>query len=1010
MLRLAIAIICVVLSTPSRSAGNIAATPESSVLEPRQLSLEAWHIGLDQGMANTRINGVLQASDGTLWISGFGGLFNYNGSQFRQYKTKNIPEVGRSLTGLLAEDSKGRIWLRAGADKFAYYEDGVFHKVTEPVKGIGITAWCSYGDGSMLAAVFNNGYSHFYTFNGVSWDSLEIKIKGGVSNLLEDENGNYVFLVNEQPWRLKEKHAHALKIPSNSDVTTLCKLDDGSLLAIGRKGIYSIQHEILKTVTTFETPFKGRARPREALDAGEGKLWIRAPYRGLFLVNLEGQLTKMQPSRGRLPDIITTIYRDHEGNLWCGTFDGLVQLRFSPFVSWQVPIDLSSSLALKVKQGINSDIWFSGYGGICRLRPSDPRPELIIPRESNEVTNFDIAPDGSVFLANKDLDFSHYRDGELIPMQLDANGKHFVLTHLVSDHDSVPWISSYKGVFRAEKDGEQLVYKKASGKNGLPDTSYQRLICDESGQLYAFTKGKGVYRKQPDQEQWIRYDTGTKFPDRGPAAIDRDGRIWSMQKKLGWFTTWHKGNEHRFALEGQLERLKTGVANIACDHNGDLWFCVSRIGVAHIQAADLLAFAKNPTLHIPVQWFTTHNGLPSNGFSYTNLGSLTTNDGSIWIATSKGLSRIDPDLWRQQKSNALAPEVRLSSIHTNGIANSISQGGQIMLTPGDNRLDLTVHTSSFGFQDETHYRYRFKGDNTTWTQAGTTGTLSFQQLAVGQYVLEIAANNRYGDFADNSLQLPIHVQPYWWQRSWISFCGVALAALLVGLIYRKRVRILNLRSAQQSEFSRALIQSQEDERKRIAGELHDGLGQHLLLIKNSTELVRRKMKDTAKEKERMGEITDIAANAIQEVRSITSNLRPVGLDRLGLETALRIMIERISRHAEIEADLQLEALSGDYDEAYTIAIFRLVQEAVNNVIKHAQATHLSVYADCDSQGLSITIKDDGHGFNPATCDRRIDGSGMGLTGMEERSKLLGGSLSVKSTPGQGTRIEIRFPL
>ncbi len=153
-----------------------------------------------------------------------------------------------------------------------------------------------------------------------------------------------------------------------------------------------------------------------------------------------------------------------------------------------------------------------------------------------------------------------------------------------------------------------------------------------------------------------------------------------------------------------------------------------------------------------------------------------------------------------------------------------------------------------------------------------------------------------------------------------------------------RVSQLHRAYAAQQDFSRQLIASQERERKRIAGELHDSLGQQLLIIKNWATLALSGLDGRHSLKEPLDEISNTASHAVEEMRGIAYNLRPYQLEKLGLTAAIRGLVNRVAASSHIQFRAEIDEVNGLFPQEVEISIYRIVQEALNNTIKHSQAT------------------------------------------------------------------------
>ncbi len=206
-----------------------------------------------------------------------------------------------------------------------------------------------------------------------------------------------------------------------------------------------------------------------------------------------------------------------------------------------------------------------------------------------------------------------------------------------------------------------------------------------------------------------------------------------------------------------------------------------------------------------------------------------------------------------------------------------------------------------------------------------------------------------------------------------------------------------------------IIQAQEKERERISREIHDDLGQSLVTFKMLLQSVILRPKDSTRKRSAAKLIKDID-KIIEKTRHLTSALRPSTLQVLGVTTATKVLIAEFQRK-----DLKINFKHDDLDrvvfEGDSINFYRILQEALTNIIKHAQATHVHVKVDIMDNRLVMTIADNGQGFSPAR--KHLSGKetqGLGLFTMRERARLLKGDLEVRSVPQQGTTVQLKVPV
>jgi PAS domain S-box-containing protein len=222
---------------------------------------------------------------------------------------------------------------------------------------------------------------------------------------------------------------------------------------------------------------------------------------------------------------------------------------------------------------------------------------------------------------------------------------------------------------------------------------------------------------------------------------------------------------------------------------------------------------------------------------------------------------------------------------------------------------------------------------------------------------------------------------------------------------RERADQLERLAEERQQLLRKIVRAQEEERERVALELHDGLGQMLTSISLFASDLENDVAEEARP--RAAKVNELIRMAIEDSRQLVWSLRPPELERLGLVPAIRRLADDVSLHGDVEVDLHEEI--GDLrlaPEAEAV-VYRVVQEAVHNAQKHARASSISVHLRRSNGSLTALVEDDGRGFDPAAVSR---GHGLGLLGMRERAELIDGDLVVESGSGSGTRVRLEVPL
>lgn len=254
-----------------------------------------------------------------------------------------------------------------------------------------------------------------------------------------------------------------------------------------------------------------------------------------------------------------------------------------------------------------------------------------------------------------------------------------------------------------------------------------------------------------------------------------------------------------------------------------------------------------------------------------------------------------------------------------------------------------------------------------------------------------------------------------WRRLGLAL-ATSLGVLLIAAMYSGRLEARLRRqmerdyriSRQLHDATIKLMGAQEDERRTIARELHDEVGQVLSALQVELSLAQRKLTAAGVATDPLVEAQGLAAGALSTVRDLSQLLRPAALDDLGLPAAIDASLRGLARRHDIKVELSQSGMTDRLAPETEIAAYRIVQEALTNVARHAAAAHCRVRLMRLPEALRVEVEDDGSGFDPEAETART--GGVGLIGMRERAAMRGGKLSIWSEPGAGTRLFVELPL
>lgn len=503
---------------------------------------------------------------------------------------------------------------------------------------------------------------------------------------------------------------------------------------------------------------------------------------------------------------------------------------------------------------------------------------------------------------------------------------------IYSDRFGNVWLGTeYEGVVQY-RDGKTVA--KYSTAEGLPSSDIKTIYEGRDGKLWLGTYG-GISSAECETRNTncrIRsYTTEDGLASNSVRSIyeDADGTFWIgtydgglSRFKDGKFFNFNSGN----GLFGN------GVFATVEDERGNFWMSGNK-GIFRVNKQRLNDFADGKIDHYESFAYGKQDGMLStecNGGRQPS--AMKTIDGKIWFPTLKGVAIVDPNAI---ETNSLPP-VEIESVAIDFQNADFLK--TVELDSSNVYLDVNYTALSFIKSDQIRFRYKLEGLDDEWIDAGTRRSINFTHLPPGEFTFRVIAANSVGvwNTEGKSFKIVVSAPFYKTWRFWLS--AFIIASGIGFLIYRFRVSQLQKINETQEAFSRRLIESQEAERKRIAQELHDGLGQNLLVIKNRALLgLAVEGKD-----EQFTEIQDSVTDALSEVRVIAYNLRPLHLERLGLTSTIEEMIEEIEETSGIEINCDIEPIDNLFSPENEINFYRIVQECLNNVVKHSQSSRASV--------------------------------------------------------------------
>jgi signal transduction histidine kinase/ligand-binding sensor domain-containing protein len=961
----------------------------------------------EDGLPQNSINSIQQTPDGYLWFATFNGVVRFDGMRFTVFNPGNTPELPSERIVRLDQDLDGGLWITSENRELTRFHEGRFEAITVksglPEAGsdnISIgpdkTIWLC--DGARAMHLFEKGRftprpkpqgiatNDFYHFVGDGivepWimlhDRTIARPVGKGYEILKDERGLPVYVRAAAKAR-----------------------DHGIWITSGRK--------LWKMHGATTDPIQWDYSPGERLsiygmvEDRSGKVWIASFGQGLFCCLPSGEIKNYSMETGLSHNTLRSVYEDREGVLWVGTDGGgLNRFQSALFRTYDSRDGLGGNIVMSATEDNIGTIWFgSNGGGVNRL----------VARGIEWMTN------SEAFLTNRyvwsilacrnnDLWFGTwgnglYRKSQNIFSTWSTNSGILNSIPLVLFEDSAGtmWAGGSLGLNHFTQGG----IESYTGTNGLSSNDIHAMAEDKQGRLFVATE-KGLNVRQ--DAKWMHFHPPKALSNDHLRSlwVDSDDAVW-----IGSATGLTRYKNGKFFDFSKISELSNRPIMTIVEDDLHYFWLFSDLGILRVFKPSLNDFSEGKQVEVSCVIYGKTDGMGSSESSSTGRvqpAAWKTRNGKIWFSSVAGVSVVDPAEVTAQRA---PPPAYIEEILADNVvlpASKTHEGRMILVPASTERLEFHYTAINTASPTKCQFKYQLTRFDNAWVEAGAKRVAYYTRVSHGKYEFQLLACNQDGVWTPQPVSISVTVLPHLWQETWFKTISFLAVVAFGFVLYKTRIRHLELRRLEQEKFSAQLMNSQEAERKRIAGELHDGLGQNLLAIKNRALMGLKKEPIPVDVADQLNEISSAASMAIREVRDLAHNLRPYQLDELGLTKALRHIIHFVTAPTGIQVDVELENLDGLLVPGHEIHFYRVVQELFNNIVRHSQATEVFVKATQRERVLTLIVHDNGTGFQSDAPGAK----GFGLSGIMERVRLIGGKCDFDSSPSNGTSVRVEIPL
>jgi ligand-binding sensor domain-containing protein/signal transduction histidine kinase len=1023
----------------------------------------------DNGLPDSSVTAIAQTPDGYLWVGTYNGLTKFDGVQFSVFDPFNTPELKHARVDGLFMDAQGTLWINTHDGSMTAERNGVF---THEWQGGQVSAVFSRSNhiffallrGQLICRTENlDGHTEWQTIPlagptagslfrqdsaGVIWYatrdgaleriigtnsepvSSEDYLNGERVNCLTTDGGGRIWVGTEKRILLWHGDHFEDQTPTNGEpvvntVFVACTASNGCWVVADGKARKCVARRWVaeadwwSDLSQVNTTFLGAYEDRD------GGIWFRNYGRGLFHAKRDGSTQRISSTDGLPDDRVSCWFQDREGSMWVGVDrGGLVRLRERKFNVVGAAEGLSIPAVSTVCEDSESNIWIGTFGGGLYRWYHGSLTRFDLSEGTYKGNFFSAYPDmqNRLWLSAGREDLFLF-ENEQFSQPVRASIVHGTKV-ILADHQGRVWIGRQNGLACVSND---VIVASFGARNEFGRQDIRALAEDRTGDIWIGTGGGVLYKYASGKITSCPMSDSLTNQSIWSLLSDADGTLW-VGTFRGGLLRFKDGKFTRYTMQDGLP--SDIIGQILDDGLGNLWIG-SHKGIFRVSKSSFEDFDAGRIGSLPCITYGLFDGLPTLECSGNYQPSCwRSHDGTLWFATVRGLVSVQPG---EVPVNRLPPPVMVEDIFVDGksfkaespkkeennpldsIGSAPSAGFSsatlLRIPPGKHQFDFHYTALSFTAPDKVRFRYKLKGLDEGWVEADGKRSAYYGPLRPGDYRFQVVACNNDGVWNDEGSSVSLDVLPHFWETWWFD---VAMTILLAGVVI-SAVRYAvtrNLRKKlEQMKQQRAI----ERERERIAKDIHDDLGAGLTQIMLQSALARREPQEQTQT--HLAQISGTALELVSAMDEIVWAINPENDTLDGLVTYAGKYVEEYVAKAGMRCRLDLPAQV----PAMTISaevrhnLFLAVKEALNNAVKHAQASEISFLLKTQPDGFSFVIRDDGRGLAPDVtgappADSGRVSSGHGLRNLVQRMEKIGGTCAIKSERGKGTEVVLTVRL
>ncbi|MBM2841337.1 MAG: hypothetical protein HW412_1865 [Bacteroidetes bacterium] len=879
-----LALFIVTLHSYSHQAVQASSRPQKPLSEYR-----FERLGEHESFPSTRVTAILQSRDGYLWFGTDMGLLKYDGVRLVTSTRLTTPALGSSLISALCEDRDGNIWVgtSGGGVTRLGINDSTRWTSQKGLASDYIRGICQDANGDIWIGTDGEGLSRITHDTVRTYKREQGLAHLNVTSLHADHTGDVWVGSEGGVQRIHqgrfESYTHGEGLPNN----LILSIAEGgnSIWVGGRGGLSQIQSGTV-TAYTLSSGFPMRGVRAVYCDP-EGRVWCAGAGRIARVADSMFSSMALDDSTER----INALLFDREGTLWIGTDTGVLTLRDESFSFLTTRNGIPPGEARPIFEDRAGRIWIATDGGLAHLYRG-VTTSVGTAQAAFAPKVFSICEDGNgdVWFGTMFAGLHKFGGGRFVEANI-PNVHQTAIWAIHTDREGTLWVGTGEGLYRISREGTEKF-------TGLSNEDVRAISEDAQGRLWIGTS-YGLNRIENGKDTVFTTQHGLSNPIITVVYPDSSGDVW-----VGTFSGLNVyRNDSFIPLTATAGLPEDPIHQILEDDLGYLWLTTSgSLLRLRKKAAD--DFILGNTRAIPYESFDQSDGLMNQSFTGTyQPAGMKSRDGRLWFPTQAGVAVVDPEALRV---NATAPQPIIEHIVVGTTLHSAQ--GPLSFAYGHDNYEFKFTAPSFVNPARLSFWYQLEGVNQQWVDAGTRRSAFYNDIPPGEHVFKVKAVNEDGVWSEREAFCLVTIQPAYWMTWWFRLL-VGLAFLTAAAAaYRTSMSRVRRKHEEQQRFTRELLKAQEQERLRIARELHDGLGQNIILIKNKTLLAAQAADKQSTVANNLQDVSNLASSTLEDLRQIAHNLRPPHLERWGLADSIRSSLQTLSERSSVEFDVDIDTI------------------------------------------------------------------------------------------------------